>query len=95
MIKYKIDFTSKAQSDYYNIMEKSFYIHFNYYQKIREEFHSKIQNILENPHMYPVIQIKDFRKASVDTYIIIYKIHMDTVIIQRIFSSKISYTEYL
>ncbi len=96
MIKYKIDFASKAQSDYYNIMEKSLYIHFNYYKKIRKEFHSKIQNILENPYIYPQIEIKDFRKATINNeYIIIYKIHMNTVMIHRIFSSKILYLEHL
>lgn len=95
MIKYKIDFASKAQSDYYNIMEKSLYIHFNYYQKIRNGFHSKIQNISKNPYMYPQIEIKDYRKASLNWYIIIYKIHIDTVIIHRIFSNKNSYREHL
>lgn len=95
MAKYKIEYKSKAKSDYWNMLENSYNIHINYSQKIYNEFHSKIQNILENPYMYPQIEIKDFRKASLNSYIIIYKIHIDTVIIHRIFSNKNSYREYL
>ena len=88
-------YTSKAKSDYYNLIENSVNIHFNYYQKIRNEFSSKIQNILENPYMYPKIQIKDLRKVKINSYILIYKIHVDTIIIHRIFSNKIPYIKYL
>lgn len=94
--KYKIEYTSKAQSDYYNMLEHSFNIHFNYYQKIYEEFHSKIQNILENPYIYPVIKTKkEFRKTNISNYIIVYKICNNTVIVYRVFLSKIQYMNYI
>lgn len=94
--KYKIEYTSKAQSDYYNMLEHSLSIHFNYYRKIYEEFHSKIQNLLENPYIYPIIENKkEFRKTNISNYIIVYKICNNIVIVYRIFLSKIQYTKYI
>lgn len=95
MSKYKIKYTSKAKSDYYNILEHSFNIHFNYYRKIQEEFHSKIQNLLENPYIYSKIQNTNFRKTTIFNYILVYKIFNNTILVYRIFSSKIQYIKYI
>lgn len=94
MSKYKIEYTSKAKSDYYNMLEHSLNMHFNYYLKIQEEFHSKIQNLLENPYIYSKIQNTNFRKITILNYILVYKILMDTILVYRIFSSKIQYIKH-
>lgn len=94
--KYKIQFTSKANSDYYNVLEHSLNISFKYYKKICENFNSKILNILENPYIYPIIQTKrKFRKVTICNYILVYEIYNHTIIVYRIFSGKIKYSEYI
>lgn len=94
--KYKIQYTSKAESDYYNMLEHSLNISFNYYQKIYKDFNSKIQSLLENPYMYPIIENrKEFRKITISNYIIVYKICDSTLIVYRIFSNKNPYINYI
>lgn len=95
MSKYKIEYTSKAKSDYYNMLEHSLNLHFNYYQKIQNEFHSKIQNLLENPYIYPKIQNTNYRKTTILNYILVYKIFNNTILVYRIFSNKIQYIKYI
>lgn len=94
---YQIQFTSKAKSDYYSILEYSLEISFNYYKEIMKNFKSKIQNLLKYPYIYPIIPSKkDLRKIVINNnYILVYKIINNTIIIQRIFSKKVNYTKYI
>lgn len=95
--KYKIQFTSKAKSDYYNILDYSFEISFNYYIKIIKSFKSKIQNLLKYPFIYPkVLSTREFRKVIIDNnYVLIYKIYGNIIIVERIFSKRINYIKYI
>lgn len=94
--KYKLQFTSKSNSDYYNMLENSAYISLNYYKKISSEFRAKVKNLLEYPYIYQIVQNKkQLRKMTIFNYILLYKVHNNTVIICRIFSNKINYKKYI
>lgn len=93
--KYRIQYTSKAKSDYYNMLEHAFNISLNYYQKIYQDFNSKIQSLLENPYIYPEIQNTNFRKTKIFNYILVYEISTDTILVYRIFSNRVQYIKYI
>lgn len=94
--RYEIQYTSKAKSDYYNMLENSLNISLSYYQKSYQNFNSKIQNLLENPYIYPIIQSNsELRKMLISNYILIYEICHNKIVVHRIFSNKIQYAKFI
>lgn len=94
--KYKIKFTSKAKSDYYNMLESSLNISKKYFKKINEKFNLKIQYLLKNPYIYPMAENNEnFRKIIIYNYILIYQICNEEIVICRIFFCKVPYEKYI
>lgn len=65
-IRYKLQFTSKAKSDYQSMLENSLYLSIKYYIKMNKHFNSKIEALLQYPYMYQKIkQETEIRKMSI------------------------------
>lgn len=93
---YQISFSSKALSDYLNLLELASNISFNYYQKIYQIFDFHLTILSKNPYTYPIIQSKkNLRRIILHNYILTYTITNHTIMVKRIFSNRTEYMKYI